>query len=67
MTDDEILKIRDSLSQGEQFDKLAFGRAVAEVEREACARVCEAEASGHRTAFGSHCAWAIRMRSNEQS
>jgi len=43
MTDDEIIEIRDSLlpSQGEQFDQLAFGRAIAAAERDACVKIAE--------------------------
>jgi hypothetical protein len=38
----------------------AYARAAVLAERERCASVCEAEAEGHRTAFGEHCAAAIR-------
>lgn len=75
MTDDEIIEIRDSLlpSQGEQFDQLAFGRAIAAAEREACATVCESLTEdidypdGQKTRYPvtqQQCADAIRMRSN---
>jgi hypothetical protein len=48
MTDEEIIAIRDSLlpNRGEQFDQMAFGRAIAAAEREACAQLCEEYAMG---------------------
>lgn len=36
------------------------------VEREACAKVCEAEGEGHRDGFGEHYAIKIRERSNAE-
>lgn len=58
--DDKILEIRDSLlaSQGGEFNELEFGRAVAAAQREACAQLCDEEASCEGIA--QRCAEKIR-------
>ena len=72
MIDDEIIRIRDEHlpNQGEPFDTLAFGRAVALAERERCAHKADASAAtahtmGNAEEF-SELAASIRAGANAQ-
>lgn len=65
MTDDEILAVWDScpLPDGCGPQIIAFARAIAAAEREACARVCEElDRKDAWLAYAADCADAIRAR-----
>ena len=74
MTDDEILELWNSIPTDAPFrDIINFARAIAAVEREACARVCEAELDGQvvnpdgpptQWVYWIDCAAAIRGRTD---
>ena len=66
MTKDEIdtlwqKAMQESIKYGEMFTRYHFAKLVAEAEREACAKLCDA-LQYDVDAYGATCAEAIRAR-----
>jgi hypothetical protein len=73
MTQDEIIEMAKQVGEdwwADDLDLEAFASLVAQHEREACAKICDAEAkfggsNGKKEAGASNCASSIRARGQE--